>query len=68
MFGFRGIVWIAPKWIVIANSMGIVTNVVTCRFIAPGLSGRADFDADATTQVIQSLLGNFRKASLTYSG
>ena len=68
MFSFCSIVWVAPKRIVITNAVRVVTDVVARRFVAPGLSSCADFDADATTQVIQALLGNFRKTSLTYRG
>jgi hypothetical protein len=56
---------ITPKRIVIANAVGIVSNIVPSSLVTPRLGGSADFDADAPSQIIQTFLCDFRKISLS---
>jgi hypothetical protein len=61
--GLPGIGRIAPQRVVVADAMGVVTDGVTGRLVVPRLHRVGDLDADARAQVVETLLGDLRKAA-----
>src|SRR5262249_1937323 len=55
---------IAPEWVVVADPVRVVTDVVARGLVAPGLERVGDLDADAAAQVVQPLLGDLGKPRL----
>src|ERR1019366_3340929 len=54
----RTIPGIAPQWVVVADTVRVVTNVVAGRLVAPRLQRVLDADADAPAQIVDALVGD----------
>ena len=64
MAAFFGVFWVAPKWIVVAYSMGVVADIVARRFMAPRFQCIFNFDVDAFTEVVECTVCHFGETAV----
>jgi hypothetical protein len=53
-----GVIGVAPQRVVVPDAVSVVTDVVSCCLVAPGLDGVGDGDADEPADAVEGVVGD----------